>query len=160
MGATEETLGLLRSIDASLKQLVASSTRAPSSATAASNGAASDADLDHPTHGDPTIKWDPKRWTGPSMVGKRYSETSPDYLQSVADFATWRAQKDDESKAVDDKGRPKSYWAHKDRGLALGWAARLRAGWKPAAAPAFDDGAGPGGDTDPFDDDSRFPGAF
>lgn len=78
---------------------------------------------------------------------------------------------DDEAKAVDDKGRPKSHWAHKDRALALGWAARLRAGWKPAAPAAFDDNEPidfqaatkrqPPRDTDdPFANDGRFDDAF
>ncbi len=169
MGASEETIALLKSIDASLKQLVAASkTAAAAPVTVA--GAASEAELDG-KFGDPEIKRDPKRWLGASMVGKRYSETTPDYLQCVADFKAWQAQKDDEAKAVDDKGRPKSHWAHKDRALALGWAARLRSGWKPAAPAAFDDNEPidfqaatkrqPPRDTDdPFANDGRFDDAF
>ncbi len=96
----------------------------------AAGGVASAADLDG-QYGDPEIRRDPGRWSGDSFVGCRYSQTSPEYLDCVADFKDWQAGKDEESGAKDNKGRPKANWARKDARLARGWAARLRSGWKP-----------------------------
>lgn len=87
---------------------------------------ASDRELDG-QYGDPEIRFDPKRWTKGSFVGRRYSEATPEYLECLAEFKVWQAAKDDETNAVDSKGRPKSHWSRKDAALALGWAARLRA---------------------------------
>ena len=53
------------------------------SAPAASGVRVSDTDLDSP-HGNPTIKYDPKRWEGQSYVGSTYSETEPAYLDCLA----------------------------------------------------------------------------
>lgn len=99
----------------------------------ATGSVATDAELDS-RYGDPDIKRDPSRWTGPSFVGSRYSESSPEYLDCVADFKDWQASKDEASGAKDSKGRPKANWARKDARLARGWAARLRSGWKPTYA--------------------------
>ena len=101
-------------------------------ASGGGGGVASDRELDG-EYGDPEIRRDPPRWTGEPFAGRRYSETSPEYLDCVADFNDWRADKDDESGAKDNKGRPKSAWARKDARLARGWAARLRSGWRPKA---------------------------
>lgn len=98
---------------------------APPPAAAQALEVADTGDLDGP-YGDPEIRKDPPRWTGESQVGKRYSECPADYLESLAGFNTWRAQKDDESGAVDAKGRPKSYWAKLDAARARGWAQRIR----------------------------------
>ena len=99
-------------------------------ASAAAFDVADAADLDGP-YGDPEIRRDPPRWTGESMVGKRYSECPADYLDNLAGFNAWRAQKDDEQQAVDAKGRPKSHWAKLDAARARGWAQRIR-GAQPA----------------------------
>lgn len=100
-------------------------------ASGGAGGAATASELDG-QWGDPQIRRDPPRWTGESFAGCKFSETTPEYLDSYADFQDWRAGKDDASGAKDAKGRPKSGWAIKDARLARGWAARLRAGWKPA----------------------------
>lgn len=119
--------------------------------TASAPGArtAGDRDLDSP-YGDPEVRRDPPRWEGESFVGRTFSATSPEYLDCLADFKEWQAAKDDETGAKDAKGRPKSHWAKKDAGLARGWAARLRAGWKPktngVAAPVSDEDYGDGAD--------------
>lgn len=117
---------------------------------------ASDSLLDS-EYGDPEIKKDPPRWEGESFAGRRYSETTPEFLDQMAGFNDWRADQDDLTGAKDKRGRPKSGWARKDAALARGWAARLRKGWKPktAAAPgataASDEDYGDGGDDDiPF----------
>jgi hypothetical protein len=79
-------------------------------------------------YGDPEIRKDPPRWTGESFAGRRFSQTSPEYLDNLASFKMWSANKDDAEGAVDSQDRPKSHWAKKDAALALGWARRLRAG--------------------------------
>lgn len=79
-------------------------------------------------YGDPEIRKDPPRWTGESFAGRRFSQTSPEYLDNLASFKMWSANKDDAEGATDSQGRPKSHWAKKDAALALGWARRLRAG--------------------------------
>ncbi len=165
-----EMVSLLRTIAKHLADIKASMTRAPSSGVdsgssrssgARSGAVASDRELDS-QYGDPLIKSDPKRWSGQSYAGCKFSETEPDYLDCVAEFKEWQAGKDDEAGAKDAKGRPKSTWSRKDAERARGWSARLRAGWKPAGAPAggaVDDpyghdesgGYGGGGDADiPF----------
>jgi len=122
----------------------------------AGGGTATASELDD-KYGDPVIKRDPKRWTGDSFAGLHYSETSPEYLDCVAEFKDWQADQDDQAGAKDGRGKPKSWWGRKDARLARGWAARLRAGWKPktngagAAPPATNEDYGDGADDDiPF----------
>lgn len=114
-------LSLLRSIDASLKKLVAGG----GSRVGDNIGkeVATDADLDG-QYGNPVIRRDPKRWTGESYVGSRYSDTTPEYLEEVASFKDWQAQQDD--KKGDDESRKKASWNRKDAARARGWAKRLR----------------------------------
>lgn len=117
-------------------------------------GVASDRELDS-QYGDPEIKRDPPRWHGQPFVGFRFSETSPEYLDCVAEFKDWQADKDDEAGKKDNKDRPKSTWGRKDARLARGWAARLRKGWRsPNAGPGqhvSDEDYGDGADDDvPF----------
>ena len=88
------------------------------------------------TYGDPEIRKDPPRWSGQGYAGGRFSQTSPEYLETLASFKMWSAEKDDAAGATDSQGRPKSYWAKKDAALALGWARRLRAGLT-AEAPRY-----------------------
>lgn len=116
------------------------------------SGPATAAEMDS-TYGDPEIKRDPARWTGDSFVGCRFSETSPEYLNCLADFKDWQADKDEKSGAKDNKGRPKSGWARKDSRLARGWSARLRAGWKPKSGGVGNGGSGAGPAAPPVTDE-------
>lgn len=118
------TLSLLKSIDSSLKELVA---QGKQKAKGDSVGAAiaDDADLDS-QYGDPVIRRDPKRWTGESYVGSKFSETTPEYLEEVASFKDWQAGKD--AAAGDTK---KAGYNRKDAARARGWAKRLREGYRP-----------------------------
>jgi hypothetical protein len=102
---------------------------------------ADDTDLDS-EWGNFEIRKDPARWKGKSYVGKRLSETEPQYLECMADFKTWLAGRQDDAGEVDKNGKPKSYWAKKDAARALGWAERLRNRMTPgeAAAASIDDG--------------------
>lgn len=113
---------LLTSIDGSLKKLVAIAEKRKAGDNVGKE-IASDADLDG-QYGDPVIRRDPKRWTGESYVGSRFSETTPEYLEEVASFKDWQAQQDD--KKGDDESRKKAHWNRKDAARARGWAKRLR----------------------------------
>lgn len=80
--------------------------------------------LDGP-YGDPVIKAkDPRDWTGEPMTGKRFSECPPDYLDLLAERYDFFASKEEDEK--------KRGYNVTDAKRARGWAARLRAGWKPA----------------------------
>ena len=113
---------------------------ARSAAAASAGGAvASAADLDG-QYGNPEVRKDPKDWTGPSMVGKSFSDCPAEFLDMIASLNEWRAKKDDEAGArgeVNGKGKPKDgHFARLDAARARGWAARARAGGtKPKAAP-------------------------
>ena len=74
-------------------------------------------------HGDPTIRAKkPRDWTGPEMIGRKFSECPPEYLDLLADRYDYFAGKDDaDPKDVRD--------AKLDAARARAWAARLRAGW-------------------------------
>ncbi len=89
---------------------------------AAPAGVADDSDLDS-EWGNPEIKKNPPRWQGGDFAGKRLSECTPEFLEELASFHDWRV-----TKAEDDK---KAGYARRDASRARGWAARLRAGWKP-----------------------------
>lgn len=98
-------------------------------------------------YGDPIVKAkSPKDWMGDDMTGKRFSECPPAYLDLVADRCEYFINKntdalkdvtDDEEEA---KLRKDIKYGTLDRDRAIGWAARLRAGWRPPAqAGGFSD---------------------
>jgi len=118
--------------------------------TAAAGGeVATDAELDG-QYGDPEIKKDPTRWQGESFVGRRYSETSPEYLDMVASLEDWRAGKDDEAGQrgeMNNRGKPKDgYFARKNAARARGWAKRKRNGWGAPDPASHGQPAGGGSD--------------
>jgi hypothetical protein len=79
---------------------------------------ADDRELDS-DKGDPVIRRDPKRWQGPSYVGKHYSECPADYLLTLADFKEWSAanpRPDADPKYAD--------YDRRDAARARGWAKR------------------------------------
>ena len=129
MSTTEERLSALEARVAQLEKPRAVTAAAPRTAApaAAPSGivAATDAEC-LAQYGDPEIRKDPPRWSGESFAGRRFSQTSPEYLECLAGFKAWVAAKDDAEGAIDSQGRPKSHWAKKDAALALGWARRLR----------------------------------
>ena len=89
---------------------------------------ASDHDLDG-EHGDQLVKKDPTRYKGPPMAPRKMSQGTAEWLDSVAEFHTWRA-----GKCQEEGKDPK--WPLLDAARARGWAARIRGGWK---APKSDD---------------------
>jgi hypothetical protein len=119
-----ETLALLRSIDASLKQLVAQSRGTPA---AGAKAVAPDRDLDS-QWGDPELRFMPRDWTGPSFKGRKFSECPPDLLDLVAESCDYFARKADENGEKTDKGKPLSDYKRLDAARARGWAYRIRTG--------------------------------
>ncbi len=84
-------------------------------------------------HGDPMgPKKAPKDWTGPSQLGKRFSECLPEYLDQVASLLDWKASKE----AAEPAKAKYAKYSLLDAKRARGWAARIRSGWKPAEKPA------------------------
>lgn len=113
-----EAIRLLRSIDASLKALLARSVgNMPSGVQSA---VATDSDLDG-RYGDPEVKAkDPRYWTGPTMKGRKFSECPADYLDLVASRLDYFSEQEDDPKK-------KRYQAI-DAARARGWAKRIRDG--------------------------------
>ncbi len=145
---SDEALILLRSIDASLKALVAAANR-----RAAANGpaVADDKDLDGP-RGDEELRFTPRDWTGEPCKGRRMSECEAELLDMLAASFDYFAKKNDEKGLKDDKGRPKSFYDKRSASRARGWAKRLRDGWKRPAPAALDNDDA----ADPFDDGDSF----
>lgn len=126
-----EVLAVLKSIDASLKSLLAfnlaTGQRAPEPTAPA---VASDRDLDS-QHGDPEIKArDPRDWTGPTMKGRKFSQCPAEYLDMVAERLDYFCSQNAGATEEDQK---KLRYQRLDASRARGWAKRIRAGWKPAA---------------------------
>lgn len=126
-----EVMAELRAIRAALKggshaPSAAVSTQAaprePGSSTAWVRGTpaplASDADLDG-EHGDPVMVYSPKKWTGPSYAGKRFSEIPAECLLVHAEELEWKA-------ANPMAGKPEKIpmYQRREAGRARGWAAR------------------------------------
>lgn len=107
----------------------------------AANGVASDRDLDS-EWGNEEVRKDPKRWKGESFAGKRMNECPPEFLDELAGHFDYKSEREAEDAATTDdeqvaKDKKKySGYSRKSAARARGWAARLRAGWKPAAADA------------------------
>lgn len=139
MAATAESLALLRSIDASLKQLV------KHFAAAAPKVIASDRDLDG-QHGDPELRFTVRDWTGPNYKGRRFSECPADLLDLIAESLDYFARKSDEADERTTRGHKVADYRRADAARARGWAKRIRDG--KHAPPAVDDST--------FSDDSGF----
>lgn len=129
MGASEETLTLLRSMDKSLKQLVSllGSSRSQGGASVAS-----DADLDG-QHGNPKVPFNPRAWKGQSFRGQAMSACPAEFLDALAEAFDDLAGKADENNETHN-GKPVAPYKRRDAARARGWAARVRAG--KVAAPA------------------------
>lgn len=121
-----QAIVLLRSIDASMKALVAAANRR------AGTEVASDSDLDS-QYGDETIRFLPRDWSGDDLKGQTMSRCPPDFLDEFARSMDYFAKKNEGK--VTDKGKPKSDFDRRSAARARGWAKRLRSGWKPREAP-------------------------
>lgn len=93
---------------------------------AARNEIADDRDLDS-QWGNPEIRKDPPKWIEAgkaSYVGRKLSACPSDYLQALAGFYDWQADRDEKSGRVDAKGRPTAPYSRRDAARARGWAKR------------------------------------
>lgn len=134
MAAGEDALAVLRSIDATLKAMLAlAQQRTARVAAAQPKAVASDRDLDG-KYGDPVVNMkDPRDWTGPPMKGRRFSECPADYLDLLAERFDYFAQKaDDEHEEYN--GKPVAPYRRTDAARARGWAKRIRTGTPVAAS--------------------------
>ena len=131
MGASEETLALLRRIATATEKLVQLMQRDAPASKQVDGECAPDSDLDG-QYGDPEIKKDPPRWQGRRYAPCRMSDTCPEYLDALASFFDWQAGKDDQAGKTTGNGKPSSSYKRRDAARARGWAQRLRAGWKPS----------------------------
>lgn len=123
-----EAITLLRSIDASLKALLAQS-RGP----AAGGDVADDRDLDS-QWGDPVVKFHPRDWHGEVCKGRPLSQCPPEFLDMLAATFDYFAKKAEESGEIANNGKPVAPYKRKDAARARGWAKRLRNGWKAVGA--------------------------
>ncbi len=150
MATSPDVLSVLRSIDASLKQLVQIAQKRHQPA-APINGStiAPDSDLDG-KYGDEDVKFIPRDWSGHrEHKGMKMSACSPEFLDVLAASYDYFAQKNTLEGATATNGKPKADYDRRSAARARGWATRLRSGWKP---PQSDDGFGEANwpDTDSF----------
>ena len=129
MSASEESLALLRSMDATLKNILAVMGKERSHPPVSAS--APNVDLDG-QHGDPIVKAkSPRDWSGPVQAGKRFSQCPPEYLLMVADRLDYFTSQLGGS----DEDKKKARYNALDAARARGWAARLRASGVATAAP-------------------------
>jgi len=128
-GIEVEALAVLRSIDGSLKSLLALSQQRRQAPDKISRGGAvaSDRDLDG-RFGDPEVKFMPRDWTGHSYKGRKFSECPPDLLDMLAETFEYFGIKADEKREMTEKGKPVGDYKRLDAARARGWAARIRSG--------------------------------
>ena len=143
MSATEESLALLRSIDASLKLLV------KQQQAAAPKPVASDRDLDG-QYGDPILRFMPRDWTGASFKGRRFSECPASLLEMVAETFDFFAKQADEKDERANNGKPVSDYKRQDAARARGWSKRIREGRTVTAVQAETGSSDFGGDETGF----------
>ncbi len=138
-----EILATLKRIEAKLDAALAKRQQEERSrpvAAPSSEAVASDVDLDS-QYGNPTVKFNPRDWTGTSCKGLTYADCPADFLDILASTLEFFANKN----AADDP--KKAGYERKDAARARGWAKRLRSGWdKPEKQPGanydFDDDGG------------------
>jgi len=125
-GKSEE-LALLRSIDATLRELLAlSKSKRAAEPAVASALAFNTADLDS-EFGDEVVKAKmPRDWTGDDFKGSRMSQCPVELLDLLASRHDYFAEKNES-----DGERQKAGYERRSARRARGWAARKRAGWKP-----------------------------
>lgn len=139
MSATgEDALVVLRSIDATLKAMLALAQER--TAKASGKTIATDRDLDG-KYGDPELKFMPRDWTGPSFKHSHFSECPPELLDLVAETFDYFAQKAAETDERTDRGKPVADYKRQDAARARGWAARMRSGKHKAPVVAHGGGA-------------------
>lgn len=125
MAKGEDALDVLRSIDATLKALLALAQQRATKTT--TKAVAADRDLDS-KWGDPELKFNPRDWSGPSFKGRHFSECPPELLDLVAETFDYFAKQADEKHEMTDNGKPVADYKRLDASRARGWAQRMRSG--------------------------------
>ena len=77
----------------------------------------------------------PRDWTGPTYIGRRYSDCPAPLLDLLAKLCDYSAQKADEKGEITKTGQPVGPYRRRDAARARGWAARLRSRPPPPAPP-------------------------
>lgn len=120
---------------------------APSAAspTSAGGGAiASDYEMSG-EWGNPTVHKDPPRWKGDSFAACQFSDCPSEYLNELANFFDWCADRDEENGKTylhkkSGEQRPTAPLRRKDAALARGWAKRNEGKVAAEAAESDDQG--------------------
>jgi hypothetical protein len=129
MAYQDDVLVVLRSMDATLKTLLALSQQRVTQARAAKpKPIASDSDLDS-QYGDEKVRLNPRDWTGASLKGRPMSACPAEFLDLLAESYDYFERKNEEAGALTDKGKPKADYDRRSASRARGWAKRARAGW-------------------------------
>lgn len=121
MGASEESLALLRRIAVAVEAL------AGASSVSGGGDVAPDRDLDS-QYGNPEVKFMPRDWTGRSYKGRKMSDCPPELLDMVAETFDYFARKAEDAGEVTSSGKPVAPYKRKDAARARGWAKRIRSG--------------------------------
>jgi hypothetical protein len=146
----DDAIALLRSIDKRLETLVgllSETVRASKPVDIAS-----EAEL-RGKWGDPTVRFDPRDWTGPSFKGRPMSKCPADFLDLYASAKDYFGEKAEREGKVTDRGKPVAAYERADAARARGWAKLIRDGrhHPPAPPPVDADGwAGAPDDDIPF----------
>lgn len=128
MATSEDALAVLRSIDGTLKEMLAlARQRTQQARSSGAKAIASDRDLDG-KYGDPELRFNPRDWTGPSFKGQHFSECPPDLLDLVAETFEYFALEAEKKGEVTDRGKPVAEYKRQDAARARGWAKRMRDG--------------------------------
>ncbi len=128
MAGGQEAIDLLRSIDNSLKALIAAVQPVLMQVRASQpKPVASDRDLDG-RYGNPELKFDPRDWTGPSFKGRKFSECPAELLDLVANTFDYFAQQAEKNNERTNGGKSVADYKRADAARARGWAKRIREG--------------------------------
>lgn len=123
-----EALDLLKSIDASLKAMLALTQQRTAAARAsAPKPIAADRDLDS-KWGDPVVKVMPRDWHGATYKNRKFSECPPGLLDQLAEMLDYFAGKADANNERTNSGKPVGDYRRQDAARARGWAKRKRDG--------------------------------
>lgn len=140
---SEERIKALEARVAKLEGIITATATALGGGGASGGKVAPDRELDDPQYGDELVKRDPPRWRAESFAGRRMSQCPPDYLDALAEFQDWCAERE----AADPAKAKYARYSTSRAAKARGWAARLRAGWKPKSPT---NGVGASYRDDPF----------
>lgn len=122
MAYQDDVLAVLRSMDGTLKQLLAMQRQVQPKPVAA------DRDLDS-AWGNPVVKFNPRDWTGDSYKGQRMSACPPAFLDLLAETLDYFAIQADQKQEVTAKGKSVASFKRADAARARGWAKRSREGY-------------------------------